>query len=58
MEEECAVAGGCYMEDAVIIGVLLFDTYSSCYICKSKVKVMSATLGQCNMLTLEQASNP
>ena len=37
MEEECAVAAGCYMEDAVI-GVVLLDTYSSCCICKSNSK--------------------
>ena len=38
MKEECAVADGHYMEDAVIIGALLLDTYSSCSICKAKSK--------------------
>jgi len=54
MEEGCAVAGGRYMG----ISVLLLDMYSSYCICKSKVQVMSATLGQCDTPTLEQGSNP
>ena len=53
-----AVAGGRYMKDAVIIGVLFLDTCGSCCICKTKVQVMSATLGQCDTPTLEQGSNP
>ena len=40
------------------ISELLLDTYSSCCICEGQVQVMSATLGQCNLQTLEQASNP
>ena len=58
MEEDCAVAGGRYMKDAVIISVLFLDTCSSCCNCKTKVQVMSATLGQCDTPTLEQGSNP
>ena len=57
MKEECAVADGHYMKDAVIIGVLLLDTYSSCCICKSKVQVMSATRGQRNKCNMVQQLN-
>ena len=36
------------LEDAVVVGVMLLDTYSSCFSCKGKVMVTAGCLGKCS----------
>lgn len=36
------------LEDAVVAGVILLDTYSSCFRCKGKVALNSGTVGKCS----------
>lgn len=36
------------LEDAIVVGVMVLDIYSSCFSCKGKVVMTGGTLGKCS----------
>lgn len=42
LDEDCS-----HLKDAVVVGVMSLDSFKTCFICKGKVRVTSATTGKC-----------